>query len=117
MTLVIQVGADTTDVFGKVPSVFDFAKDDTQRKVLEVHFGQLLLGRPFVATPGKPADRAQALQQGFLAALKDKKLLADAEKTRIAIEPVSAEQAVKLLVSFGNYPASAIAAAKKAIGR
>ena len=117
MTLVIQGGASTTDVFGKVPSVFDFAKDDTERKVLEVHFGQLLLGRPFVATPGMPADRAKALQQGFLAALKDEKLLADAKKTRISIEAVSAEEAIKLLLSFGNYPKSAIDAAKKAIGR
>jgi hypothetical protein len=117
MTLVIQGGSGTTDIFGKVPSVFDYAKTDTQRKVLEVHFGQLLLGRPFVGTPGMPADRAKALQQGFLAALKDEKLLADARKTRISIEAVSADEALKLLSSFGDYPASAIEAAKKAICR
>ena len=117
MTLVIQGGSGATDIFGKVPSVFDYAKTDTQRKVLEVHFGQLLLGRPFVGTPGMPADRAKALQQGFLAALKDEKLLADARKTRISIEAVSADEALKLLSSFGDYPASAIEAAKKAICR
>lgn len=117
MILVIQGGPSSTDVFGKVPSVIDFAKTDTERKVVEVHFGQLLLGRPFVATPGMPADRAKALQDGFLAALKDEKLLADAEKTKIKIDAVSADEALKLLHSFGNYPKEAIDAAKKAIGR
>jgi tripartite-type tricarboxylate transporter receptor subunit TctC len=117
MILVMQMGPAKTDAFGKVPSIFDYAKTDTDKKVLEIHFGQLLLGRPFVAAPGVPADRAKALQDGFVATLKDPKLLADAKKARIAIEPVSAEEALKLLVGFGNYPKSAIDAAKKAIGR
>lgn len=117
MHLVIQGGPASTNVFGKVPSLIDFAKTDTEKKVVEVHFGQLLLGRPFIGTPDIPADRAKALQDGFLAALKDPKLLADAEKTKISIDPVSADQALNLLKSFGNYPKSAIEAAKAAIGR
>ena len=117
MILFMQMGPGKTDVFGKVPSIFDYAKTETDKKVLEIHFGQLLLGRPFVGAPGIPADRAKALQESFLATLKDPKLLADAAKARITIDAVSADEALKLLVGFGAYPKDAIDAAKKAIGR
>src|SRR5215475_16181738 len=38
LKLVIQMGPKTTDIFGPVPSVFDFAKSDEDRGVLELHF-------------------------------------------------------------------------------
>ena len=117
MILVIQMGPEKTDVFGNVPSVYDYAKSDIEKQVLDVHFGQLLLARPFVAPPGVPADRAKALRAAFLETLKDPKLLADAEKTHVSIDPVSSDQALALLSKFADFPKSAIDAAKKAIGR
>lgn len=117
MFLIMQMGPSTTDMFGKVPSIFDLAKTDMEKKVLDIHFGQLLLGRPFIGTPDMPADRAKALRESFLAVLKDPKLLADAKKVNIEIDAISAEDALKLLVGFGAYPKDVIDAAKKAIGR
>lgn len=117
MILVLQMGPDRSDVFGPVPSVYDYAKTDLEKQVLDVHFGQLLLARPFIAPPGVPADRAAALQKAFLDTLKDPKFLADAKRTRVSIDPVSAEQAKALLIKFADYPKNAIDAAKKAIGR
>lgn len=117
MFLIMQMGPATTDMFGKVPSIFELAKTDIEKKILEIHFGQLKLGRPFIAPPGVPADRAKAMQDGFLATLKDPKLLADAKKVNIDIEATAAEDALKLLVGFGAFPKDAIAAARKAIGR
>ena len=38
-----------SDEFGKIPSVFDYAKTDEDRAILQFHFGQLLLGRPLAA--------------------------------------------------------------------
>ena len=117
MILVLQMGPVRTDAFGPIPSVYDYAKTDLDKQVLDVHFGQLLLSRPFFAPPGVPADRAAALRKGFLDALKDDKLLADAKKTRISIDPVSAEEAIAMLRKFSDFPKETIAAAKKAIGR
>src|SRR5438067_4275370 len=42
LKLVIQMGAKRSDAFGSIPSVFDYARNDEQRAVLDVHFGQLL---------------------------------------------------------------------------
>ena len=59
MKLFIQMGSKRSDEFGKIPSVFDYAKTDEDRAILQFHFGQLLLGRPLAGPPGIPADRAE----------------------------------------------------------
>jgi tripartite-type tricarboxylate transporter receptor subunit TctC len=51
LKLVIQMGPKTTNEFGPIPSVFDFVKSEDDRKVLELHFGQVLLGRPVAGIP------------------------------------------------------------------
>ena len=55
MKLFIQMGSRRSNVFGKIPSVFDYAKTDEDRAILQFHFGQLLLGRPLAGPPGIPA--------------------------------------------------------------
>lgn len=117
MKLIIQMGPRKTDVFGAVPSVFDYAKTGEDRQILEIHFGQLKLARPVMAPPGVPADRMAALRKGFADTLKDAALLADAKKAQIDIEYVSGEDARKLLVQFADYPKAALEKAKKAMGR
>ena len=117
LTLVVQMGPQKTDMFGPVPSVYDFIKSDVDKQVFDVHFGQLLLARPFIAPPGVPADRAKALQTAFMATLGDAKFLEDAKKTRVSINPVTAEEAMALLDKFADFPKEAFDAAKKAIGR
>lgn len=117
MKLVIQMGPQKTNVFGNVPSVFDYAKTDVDRQILEIHFGQLKLARPFMAPPDVPADRVAALSKGFADSLKDAGLLADAKKAQIDIDYVSGDDARKLLAGFANYPKDALEKAKHAMGR
>jgi tripartite-type tricarboxylate transporter receptor subunit TctC len=117
LILLIQMGASRTDVFGKVPSVYDYAKTDQDRQVLEIHFDQLALARPIMGPPGMPKDRADALRKAFNDTMKDPQLLADAEKVNIEIDLVTGEEVEKMLIKFADYPKAAIDAAKKAIDR
>jgi hypothetical protein len=117
LKLVIQMGPKTTDEFGKVPSVFDYVKDENDRKVLELHFKQILLGRPLAAPPGMPTDRLAVLRTAFMAAMKDLDFLADAQRANIDIDPVTGEQVDELLGQFAKYPKSVIDKAKAVIGR
>lgn len=117
MKLVIQMGPQKTDVFGKIPSVFDYAKTDMDRQVLQIHFGQLKLARPVMAPPGIPLDRLAVLSKAFTDSLKDPGLLADAKKAQIDIDYVSGDDARKLLAQFANYPKDALENAKHAMGR
>jgi tripartite-type tricarboxylate transporter receptor subunit TctC len=114
---VIQMGNKTSAEYGNVPSVFDYAKTDMDRAVLDVHFKQLLLGRGVAGPPAIPADRLKALRDAFLATMKDKDFLAEAEKIGLDIDPATAEEVEQMLMRFAAYPPEVFRMAQEAIGR
>jgi len=117
LKLFLQMGPKTTQEFGPVVDVFDFAKTDEDRQVLELHFKQTILGRPFAASPNLPKERLAALRQAFLDTMKDREFLADAQKMNLDIDIATAEQVEDLLRQFVSYPQHVIDKAKAAIGR
>jgi tripartite-type tricarboxylate transporter receptor subunit TctC len=117
LKVVIQMGSKTSDEFGKVPSVFDYAKTDMDRAVLDVHFKQLLLGRPWAGPPGIPADRLKALRDGLVAVMKDPEFMAEANKAGLDIDPASPEEVESLLKRFAAFPPEVFQKAQEAIGR
>jgi tripartite-type tricarboxylate transporter receptor subunit TctC len=54
-------------------------------------------GRPFVLPPGTPRDRVQLLRRAFQETLKDREFLAEADKTKLNIEPMTGEELEKLI--------------------
>ncbi len=76
------------------------AGDD--RKVLEFHFKQTILGRPFAASPNVPKDRLAALRSAFLATMKDPEFLADAKKFNLDIDIATADDVSRLLAEFAR---------------
>jgi tripartite-type tricarboxylate transporter receptor subunit TctC len=117
LKLFLQMGPKTTKEFGDVPDVFDFVKTDLDRKVLELHFKQTILGRPVAASPNLPKDRLAALRKAFLETMKDKDFLADAKKMNLDVDIATPEQVQQLLAQFADYPKAVIDKAKAAIGR
>ena len=97
-----------------VPFVMDLAKTDKDRKVLELIFARQAWGRPFVAPPGLPADRAKALQTAFMATMKDADFLADAKKQKLEIAPISGEKIKQLIAALYASPKDLVEAAKEA---
>jgi len=117
MKLVIQMGDRVSDEFGKIPSVFDYAKNDEDRAILDVQFRQLVLGRPLAGPPDIPADRLKALREAFEAAMKDKSFLTEAEMVGLDIEQASAEQVEGVLKRFATFPPEIFRKAQEAMGR
>jgi tripartite-type tricarboxylate transporter receptor subunit TctC len=117
LKLVVQMGSKKSDEFGNIPSVFDYARTDEDRAVLDVHFKQLLLGRPLAGPPGIPADRLKALREALVATMKDPEFLAEANRVGLDIEPASPEEVAELLKRFAAYPADVFSRAQEAIGR
>ena len=81
----------------EVPLVTDLAENDTQRQVLALQFTAFELGRPYFVHEGVPADRVQALRRAFDATMKDKDLLADAEKQGLEANPATGEEMQEML--------------------
>jgi len=117
LRLFLQMGPKVSNEFGPVQNVFDFVKAEEDRKVLEFHFKQTALGRPFAASPNLPKNRLAALRTAFLATMKDPEFLADARKLNLDIDIATADEVERLLAGFASYPKSVIDKAKAAIGR
>jgi tripartite-type tricarboxylate transporter receptor subunit TctC len=117
MKLFIQMGSKRSNDFGKIPSVFDYAKTDEDRAILQFHFGQLLLGRPLAGPPGIPADRLAALRTALFATMKDPQFLAEAAKAGLDIDPVPPEEVMALLKQFSAFSPQILEKAKDAMGR
>jgi tripartite-type tricarboxylate transporter receptor subunit TctC len=117
MKLFIQMGSKRSDQFGKIPSVFDYAKTDEDRAILQFHFGQLLLGRPLAGPPGIPADRLAVLRKALFETMKDPQFLAEATKAGLDIDPVQPDQVMALLKQFAAFSPAILEKAKDAMGR
>src|SRR5215831_15829843 len=104
LKLVIQMGAKQSDALGAVPSVYDYAKTDEDRAILDVHFKQLLLGRPLAGPPGVQRDRVAALREALAATMKDADFLSDAGRAGLDIDFASAEEVEALLRRFAAFP-------------
>jgi tripartite-type tricarboxylate transporter receptor subunit TctC len=94
-----------------VPLLTDLAKTQEQKQILELIFARQVMGRPFLAPPGLPSHRAEALRTAFMATMKDPEFLAAADKAQLEITPVSGAEIQALVTKVYATPA---AVAKKA---
>src|SRR4029079_14365413 len=69
-----------------VPRAGNFARNEDDRKVIELVFSQGIFCRPHGTPPGVPPDRVAALRKAFLAALNDKSLRTEADKMQFDVD-------------------------------
>ena len=72
-----------------VPLVMDLARTEEEKQIFRLVFVRGALGRPFMAPPGIPAERATALREAFDRMVKDPAFLAEAKRGRLEITPIS----------------------------
>src|SRR3954468_6640237 len=87
-----------------VPLVLDYAKTDEDRSIFKLVFARQEFAWPYIAPPGVPPDRIQALRTAFLETMKDKGFLADAAKAKLEIMPVAGEQIERLVGELYTTP-------------
>ena len=75
-----------------VPHIMTFVKDDTNRKVVELILSQQVFHRSFIAPPGTAPAQLAILRKAFDATMKDPQFIADADKLRIDLAPLSGER-------------------------
>ncbi len=95
--MLIQMGVTPHPDLKDVPFAIDLVKDPDDKKVLELTFSKFQMSRPLFVAAEVPSARVQALRRGFDAMMKDPELLADAEKSKIDIDPLSGEEVQKLV--------------------
>jgi len=71
---------------------------------LKLIFARQVIGRPFLAPPNVPKERAAVLRKAFMDTMKDPAFLADAEKAKMEITPVAGDQVEKLVTDIYATP-------------
>jgi tripartite-type tricarboxylate transporter receptor subunit TctC len=86
--VVLQTMLESHPELKGVPLAVDYAKTEEGKKLLQI--GSNLYGkqRLYSLPPQVPEQRVRALQKAFIDTLKDPQLLAEAEKSKLEIDPV-----------------------------
>jgi tripartite-type tricarboxylate transporter receptor subunit TctC len=92
-----------------VPTGRELAISPEARALIEFAELPFFMALPFVAPPGLPADRAQALQSGFMAMTGDAGFLEEARKLSLDISPIDGDAIKALLVQSAATPKPVIA--------
>ena len=100
-----------------VPSIRDLVTDPTGHAALAFLLAREIVGRPFLAPPDLPADRATALRSAFAATLRDPAFLRDAKRTRLDVSLVTGAETDALLKDSANAPKDVIDRVKQVLGR
>ena len=107
----LQKNAELPDI----PLFMDLAKADSERDALRLMLARLEYGRPFFLPPDVPVARVEALRRAFDATMKDPAYLAEADKLKIDVEPLSGEAVAALVEQVSRTPADTVARVRAAL--
>lgn len=95
--LLVQVGRSRHPDLKDVPLITEFAREERQRRVFASVSLPFAMVRPFVAPPGVPGERVQALRNAFMRALQDPQLRQEAKAASMSLDNPSDGETVEQL--------------------
>jgi tripartite-type tricarboxylate transporter receptor subunit TctC len=113
--LITQIGLERDAEFPGLPLLTDFAKSDDDRQVLKLFSTDVVIGRPFVTSPGVPAERVALLRKAFDEMMVDPAYLDDSKKAALDVTPVAGAKVQTLVADLVHTPADIVAKAKLAM--
>ncbi len=112
--VLVQIGAKAADL-PDVPLLVDLARNDDDRRLLELFSSPYAVGKPTAAGPRVPPDRVAALRAAYLATMADPAFLADAARLGVVIAPVPGEELAALVKRLMALPDSLVTRSQAAI--
>jgi tripartite-type tricarboxylate transporter receptor subunit TctC len=116
LNLMVQLAMTKSPELPDVPLIADLA-DGRQRQILQLVMSRQVMGRPFAAAPGIPDDRKAALRKAFDDTMKDPEFLAEAQKLRLDVNPVSGADIEKLIYQLYQTPKDVIGETRGAVAK
>jgi tripartite-type tricarboxylate transporter receptor subunit TctC len=117
VNILVQIALSRNPLLPNTPFVMDYAKAEQDRQILRLIFGWQDFERPIAAPPDTPADRVQALREGFDRAMRDPALLAEADKASLTIGPMRGPAIAAFIDDVYRTPPSVAARAAQLLGR
>jgi tripartite-type tricarboxylate transporter receptor subunit TctC len=88
----------------KIPSDESFAPNPRAKAIMALRSAPEQVARPYVLPPATPADIVKAMREAFAATIKDPELVKEGEKSKLDLEFLPGEQAVKILNEVMHQP-------------
>jgi tripartite-type tricarboxylate transporter receptor subunit TctC len=117
LTILFQATIVPDPRLPNVPVGTDLARNENDRKALELFFARVALGRPFVAPPGVPAERVTALRRAFADTMKDPAFLADMRRQQFRVDAIDGSELTALVAAAYRTPKDVVARTVAALGR
>ena len=103
--VVIQAAPKAHPDLPRVRLAINFGKNQDGKQLIDVviHGGNVF-ERSFLLPPGVPKDRAELLKRAFAKTLEDPEFLADANKAKLGVAPVSGDELERRVNGFFKLP-------------
>jgi tripartite-type tricarboxylate transporter receptor subunit TctC len=99
-----------------VPMALDLLKNEDDKQVLRVILAKSKMARPYFMADGVPADRVAAIRKAFVTMMKDPEYVAEANKSGLDVNPVSAEEIQATIARVYSTPEPLLKRVREMIG-
>jgi putative tricarboxylic transport membrane protein len=110
--VILVIGKAALAAYPEAPALALVAPKGKEALV-SLMLSQAVLGHPFAAPPGVPADRLEALRRAFERALHDPGLQETAAKAALVVNPLDAAETTRLVGQAAHPPADVAALIKR----
>jgi tripartite-type tricarboxylate transporter receptor subunit TctC len=97
VTIIVQFALKRHPELPDIPTAVELARNDEERQVLSAIMNASEVGTAFFTSPGVSPDRLAALRHAFDETMKDPEFLAEAQKIRLGVTPMTGEEVQKLV--------------------
>ena len=111
--VVLQATLKSHPDLKKVPLAINYAKTEEARTLLRVADNVHVYQFPYSVAPGTPPERLQILQQAFIKTLRDRDLLAEAQKADLEVAPIDGPTTAKTFAGLYELSPTLVAQLKE----
>jgi tripartite-type tricarboxylate transporter receptor subunit TctC len=115
LRLLVQMAPTRDPQHSDTPTLLDLVSMPADRQIVQFVLDRVTLGRPVIGPPGIPADRTAMLRTAFRKAIEDPELRAEAEKLRLAIDPIFGEEAQNVIDGLYRTPPAVVQRLRKIV--
>ena len=100
-TVVLQTNPKPHPELANVPNAIDLAKTQEARQLIRFGLHDLAaITRPYVLPPATPKQQVEILRKAFQETFKDPAFVADTDKSKLDVEPVTGQDLERLIGGF-----------------
>jgi tripartite-type tricarboxylate transporter receptor subunit TctC len=112
---IAQYGLTRSSELPDVPTMLEQATDEPAKQAMRMLFARTEYGRPYFLPPGVPKERVEALRRAFDKTMKDPQFVAEAEKLKLEVSPMTGEEVQELVGHLAATPPAVVARVRHAL--